>query len=103
MIKSLVLNNFKKHTHREFTFTEGLNGIFGPNYTGKTTILYAVLYALGGASHVPGTNIQKKGTNVGLSVVMVFSVNGEDYKVERKKAGAYLYDGDGVMLASGTS
>ncbi|RLC97979.1 MAG: hypothetical protein DRI46_12105, partial [Chloroflexi bacterium] len=66
-------------------------------------ILYAVLYALGGASHVPGTNIQKKGTNVGLSVVMVFSVNGEDYKVERKKAGAYLYDGDGVMLASGTS
>lgn len=102
MIRSLHLTNFKKHSDLKINFTDGLNGIFGPNYTGKTTILYAILYALGGASHVPGTNLQKKGTNVGMGVNMVFDINGVEYLVERKKAGSYL-QGDGVMLASGTS
>jgi DNA repair exonuclease SbcCD ATPase subunit len=60
MIHSLKLRNFKKHSALDIEFTTGLNGIFGPNYTGKTTILYGILYALGGASHVPGTNIQNR-------------------------------------------
>lgn len=102
MIKELHLNNFKKHSHNSFYFTNGLNGIFGPNYTGKTSILYAILYALGGASHVPGTNIQKKGSASGLSVKMVFEISPHTYTVERKKTGAYLYK-DKALLASGTS
>ncbi len=102
MIKRIELNNFKQHGSRVFEFTEGLNLITGPNYSGKTTILYAILYALGGATHVPGTNIQKMGTNTGLSVVMEFSAGEDDYKVVRRKSGAYLYRGEEV-LASGTT
>lgn len=108
MITRLELTNFKKHASAQFEFTEGLNGIFGPNYSGKTTILYAILFALGGASHVPGTNLQKKGTNHGMGVVMEFEVGGRVYRVERKKSGAYLYAVDREndveeMIASGTS
>jgi len=104
MIRSLELNNFKKHSSLDINFEPGLNGIFGPNYTGKTTILYAILYALGGASHVPGTNLQKKGTNVGMGVTMVFDIKDTVYRVERKKSGAYLYVvGSEQMIASGTS
>lgn len=108
MIHNLYLRNFKKHAELDMEFTEGLNGIFGPNYTGKTTILYGILFALGGASHVPGTNLQKKGTNHGMQAVMEFEVGGRVYRVERKKSGAYLYAVDREndveeMIASGTS
>lgn len=108
MIHNLNLRNFKKHSDLDLEFTEGLNGIFGPNYTGKTTILYGILYALGGASHIPGTNIQKVGTNTGLHAIMEFDVAGDVYRVERKKSGAYLYAidreaDDEQMIASGTS
>lgn len=103
MIKELHLNNFKKHGHRSFYFTEGLNGIFGANYTGKTTILYGILYALGGASQVPGTNLQKVGTNTGMCVKMLMTINEVDYLIDRKKTGAYLYQGSDLLLASGTS
>ena len=102
MISNLKINNFKKHAQLEVNFTEGLNGIFGPNYTGKSTILYAILFALGGASHVPGSNLQKKGTASGMSVEMTFDIAGKDYTVTRKKTGAYLHKGE-EMIASGTS
>lgn len=112
MIRELHLNNFKKHGHRSFYFTEGLNGIFGANYTGKSTILYGILYALGGASQVPGTNLQKMGTNSGMSVTMWLDIGSVRYSIDRKKTGAYLYryqltpKGEPCqqeMIASGTS
>ena len=55
MLLSLSLRNFKKHESLDVDFTAGLNGIYGSNYKGKTTILYGILFALGGASQVPGT------------------------------------------------
>lgn len=106
MIKSLTLDNFKKHEHLEVEFTDGLNLITGPNYSGKTTILYGILYALGGAAQVPGTNLQTMGTNAGSSVEMEFEIDGACYVVSRKKTGAFLYSlasGQRVQIASGTT
>ena len=102
MITKLHLRNFKKHTDASFDFTEGFNGIFGGNYTGKTTILYGILYALGGASAVPGTRILTRGASAGLKVSMEFSAGGTEYEVSRTKTSANLLRGEEV-IATGTT
>jgi len=102
VITKLHLRNFKKHTDASFDFTEGFNGIFGGNYTGKTTILYGILYALGGASAVPGTRILTRGASAGLKVSMEFSAGGTEYEVSRTKTSANLLRGEEV-IATGTT
>lgn len=47
-LKTLTLNNFKRHVSLQVDFHSGSNAIMGPNYTGKSTILEAVLVLLWG-------------------------------------------------------
>ena len=65
MLERLELNNFKKHEHLVLDFTAGLNGVTGPNYRGKTTVLYGILYCLGGARLVPGSRLQTRAPTAG--------------------------------------
>jgi len=101
VISKLRLQNFKKHDNTEILFTPGLNGIFGPNYSGKTSILYGILFALGGVSCVPGSNMEKKGGGR-MSVDMSFSVGEVEYQIHRTKTKCVLYCEEEI-LASGTS
>lgn len=107
MLKRLVLNNFKKHTHLEVDFTAGLNGIVGANYRGKSTILQGVVYCLGGSRMVPGKRIATRGTESGFKTVLWFSIPGKgDFVVQRTKTSANLHkevDGSAELVASGTS
>ncbi|MEM2135731.1 MAG: AAA family ATPase [Candidatus Jordarchaeaceae archaeon] len=48
MIFRVRLQNWKNYEEGEFEFKEGLNLIFGPNASGKTSILQAIFYALNG-------------------------------------------------------
>lgn len=50
MIKSLTLYNFRKYKSVTFTFSEGINYIYGPNAQGKTTILEAIHCLITGRS-----------------------------------------------------
>lgn len=109
MIHSLKLTNFRKHANLAVDFTAGLNGIFGPNYTGKTTILYGVLFCLGGISSVPCKSVYKSGTSTFLAE-MKFDILGKTYVVSRTKSSAKLFevkDGkwgdDDTMIANSTS
>lgn len=108
MLERLELNNFKKHEHLVLDFTAGLNGVTGPNYRGKTTVLYGILYCLGGARLVPGSRLQTRGTNSGFkqSLWMTFAGIGR-YRVERTKTGATLTelcpDGTEQPVATGTT
>lgn len=108
MLERLELNNFKKHEHLVLDFTAGLNGVTGPNYQGKTTVLYGILYCLGGARLVPGSRLQTRGTNSGFkqSLWMTFAGIGR-YRVERTKTGATLTelctDGSEQPVATGTT
>ena len=52
MLTTLTLTNFQKHAHLTHTFKPGLTLVTGQNWSGKTTILRAVLYALFGTSAV---------------------------------------------------
>lgn len=105
MINYLSLQNFKKHEKITVRFGAGLQLITGNNYAGKTTILHGILYCLGGASQVPGTDIQRRGTNSGFRQEMGFTVDGQQYIVIRTKTSAKLYKGNtsGEILCSGTT
>jgi len=108
MLERLELNNFKKHEHLVLDFTAGLNGVTGPNYRGKTTVLYGILYCLGGARLVPGTRLQTRGTNTGFKQSLWLSFgNIGRYRIERTKTGASLTelcpDGTEQPVATGTT
>lgn len=49
-IKKLFLHNFRNYESEEFTFSEGLNVLFGKNGQGKTNCAEAVFYLCTGAS-----------------------------------------------------
>lgn len=107
MLERLELNYFKKHEHLVVDFTAGLNGIVGPNWRGKTTVLYGILFCLGGARFVPGKRLQTRGTNSGFRQVLWFSIPGLGrYRIERTKSGAALTelceDGIEQPVATGT-
>lgn len=105
MLEHLELNYFKKHEHLVVDFAAGLNGIVGPNYKGKSTVLYGILYCLGGARMVPGKRLQTRGTNAGFRQVLRFQVPGLGrYRIERTKTGANLFELIGAeeqLVASG--
>lgn len=101
MITLLKLENFRKHKSLEVNFTPGMNGIFGPNYTGKSTILYGILFALGGIKAVPCKAVVKSGCTT-FSVEMDFLVDGEAYKVIRTKSTDRIFKGD-EQIANGAS
>jgi len=108
MLESLELNYFKKHERLSLCFTEGLNGVTGPNYRGKTTVLYGILYCLGGARLVPGKRLHTRGTNSGFRQELTLSFAGKGrYRIERTKSGASLTelctDGTEQLVATGTS
>lgn len=99
MLKRIELNNFKQHEHLVIDFIPGANLITGPNYVGKSTILYAILYALGGSTYVPGT-VQNRDSTGGLRVILDFEARGKQYRIDRKKASAELFE-DEISIATG--
>lgn len=91
MIKSLELNNFRKHEHLVIDFTKGLNVLRGPNEIGKTTITEGFLYALYGATALIDTLAEtvtwgKKESDV--KAKLVIAISGIDHVFSRSKAGA---------------
>ncbi len=52
MLAKLTLANFQKLGTQTFAFKPGLNLITGPNWAGKSTLVRAILYALGGGRAV---------------------------------------------------
>lgn len=104
MFRSLHLKNFKKHADLSVDFTTGMNGIYGPNYMGKSTLLYGLLFALGGTSHVPGTRLANRDSDGRYQVEAEFEVSGDLLRVVRTKSSANLYlNGAEEPIASGTT
>jgi DNA repair exonuclease SbcCD ATPase subunit len=103
VLTQLTLENFKKHKSLGVNFTEGLNLITGPNYTGKSTILQAIRYAFEGATAIPGgkaTSTLHGETD--HKVELEFVANGRDYVVTRTLKKATLKR-DGETIAKSAS
>lgn len=105
MLLALSLQNFKKHEDLRVDFKRGLNGIFGPNYKGKSSILYGILYALGGATQVPGTRLARRGSDGRFTVELHMLLSDTEYKVVRTKSTANLYrfGQEWEVIATGTT
>ena len=101
MLQQLTVTNFQKHAHLTHTFKPGLTLVTGPNWSGKTTILRAVLYALFGTSavNVKAGNLVSR-NNPGMEVVLDFQVADQRYRVVRGPKKAELYQ-DIALVASG--
>lgn len=101
MLTTLTLTHFQKHAHLTHTFKPGLTLVTGPNWSGKTTILRAVLYALFGTSAVnvrAGNLVARSGS--GMEVSLTFQVGAQPYQVVRGPRRAELYQ-DIALVASG--
>lgn len=103
MLLALSLQNFKKHEDLRVEFKRGLNGIFGPNYKGKSSILYGILYALGGATQVPGTRLARRGSDGRFTVELHMLLADTEYKVVRTKSTANLYRFNATNLSPDNS
>ncbi|MEO1267821.1 MAG: AAA family ATPase [Myxococcota bacterium] len=82
MIRSIRLRNFRRYVDATFDLTEGLNFIEGVNNAGKTSVLYAIEYALFGkvGSNLQAIGLMHPGTRQ-VGVELVF--DGKDGRTNR--------------------
>lgn len=96
MLNRLRLSNFKIHEFIDASFTDGLNVIFGDNYRGKTTLLHAFLYAMGGPGLIPGgaawvDRRDEHGNKHKACVDAWFTIDGQQYHIERTASRCNLW------------
>lgn len=84
---SLHLKNWCQHRDLKLKFRDGLNGIFGANGSGKSSVLKAIRFALTGAvdsGDVKEEHVCDRATDKDKAyVTLVFSVSGYEYTVTR--------------------
>lgn len=105
MLTWVELTNFQKHAELRHDFSDGLNLIVGPNWSGKSTLLRAVRYALFGtsAAKVQAGNLAGPQCST-WNVRLGFTLHSENYTVERGPRKALLLrEGLKDPLASGHS
>ncbi len=95
-IKSVTTENFGVLKDNTYTFSDAMNIIRGPNESGKSTIIEAVLYGMFGTSALRGKleDVVREGKQPSdLSVEVGFG----PYTIKRRKSSASIV-GDGVKI-----
>ena len=101
----LNLENFKILGDRNFIFDPGSTLIVGENYSGKSTLLNAILFCLYGVRAISSdsANIPTRGTGSGkASVELWFTHRGKSYRCLRTLNNAKLWE-DEKLKAEGAS
>ncbi len=103
MLRTLTLENFKRHENLTVDFTAGLNVIMGGNYTGKSSVLHGILFAFFGATAVPckADRIPRAGSNT-FKVTLTFTLGDDEYTIIRTKTKDEIHL-NGAMQANGKS
>lgn len=104
MLQKIEIQNFKKHLGPlTVSLTPGVNVIVGKNWAGKSTLLWAIVYALFGPSYVPGGSKLVSPRSGGKpSVRLSMRLQGHDYEAYRTPDKAELRR-DGKLVANGAS
>lgn len=88
ILKRLVLENYKQHSHIDQTFSGNVIGIIGNNGSGKSNLLGAMNFALAGEQpDFKKTDLLKWGAATG-HVELYFSHNGVDGQIYRSLSGS---------------
>ena len=88
-LEKILLKSFGCFNRRDFELSEGTNLIFGPNFSGKSTLVNAIFFALTGKSIVPRVALgalTQGGTNSGTAGVG-FREQGKSYQLFRSTQG----------------
>jgi len=85
LVRRLALRNFRSYSGEEETtldFPEGVVLIEGDIGSGKSSLLYALEFALFGFSDLKGSHLLNEGRNDGR-VSVTFETDGTEYAIER--------------------
>ena len=88
-LEKILLKSFGCFNRRDFELSEGTNLIFGPNFSGKSTLVNAIFFALTGKPIVPRVAVgalTQGGTNSGTAGVG-FCEQGKSYQLFRSTQG----------------
>lgn len=92
MIETLTLQNFRQHTDLTVNFSEGNTVIRGRNEGGKTTLIEAAMYLMGGANMCRNSDFVSWGAKPSsCKVTGIFVFGGQKLKATRGKSGAEIY------------
>lgn len=90
MLVSLYLRNFRRFDEAGIDFNGGVNGVFGANYQGKSTLLLAIAVALAGPAWARGFNLTKRGQD-NFELQLVIELESGQYRIVRTNSGAKLF------------
>ena len=88
-LEKILLKSFGCFNRRDFELREGTNLIFGPNFSGKSTLVNAIFFVLAGKPIVPRVAtgaLTQAGTGSGTAGVG-FHEQGKDYQLFRSTQG----------------
>lgn len=100
MLISIKMRNWRKHTDKTVNFTSGLNAIRGANEAGKSSLIYAIIYALWGVKALPmplSEMVTWGRDEKEARVEMVIQIGGEMYAYSRHKGGAEINHSGGSV------
>lgn len=101
-LRQLTLTNFKRHAKLEVNLDTALTVIRGPNYSGKSSVVEGIMFALGGATMVPGGRSVIVRTGAKDCVVSLdFKINDTNFEVTRTIKDASVTNDNHILLASG--
>lgn len=102
MLNYLRIRNFQKHAAFSHHFVPGLTVCVGPNWSGKSTLLRAIVYALYGSSALKlgAKHLSTRQQAEPFHVELGFTVQGVAYHLERGPSRAQLTS-QGKLIATG--
>ena len=99
IINRLKLENWKNFDDAEFTFTPGVNIVEGSNYSGKTSFIQALYFALFNETlykQLTAKDLKKEGVK-NASVAFDFTVDGQEYRIRRNISGEKVIKTDSYI------
>lgn len=92
MLNTITLKNFRQHIDKTVTFEAGNTSLRGENEAGKTTVIEAAMYLMGGAKRCRNNDFVTWGAKKSQCVVDgTFTFNGLQVRAKRSPNGAEIY------------
>src|SRR5918999_802908 len=89
-LRTLSLRNYRVYRSVDLEFPDGLIGIYGANWAGKSTLIEALRFALYGDSRTDKWELRSAGVGEDVRVELVFEHEGNTYDVRRRLKGRNL-------------
>ncbi len=89
LLERIILKSFGCFDRKDFDLTEGINLIFGPNFSGKSTLVSAIFFALTGKPIIPRVTLSamtRSGASSGTAGLR-FRDKGKRYQLFRSTNG----------------